>query len=72
MTGNMKRGTNPRSLSNLNPKARLLGKVKLNLTVKPETIAWLKKGGNASAKLDYLVDAIRNKQLVWVKDLQRD
>jgi hypothetical protein len=72
MTRNSSRKVNSRSLSNLNPKARYLGKVKRTFSLRPETIVWLKKGGNASGKIDYLVESIIQKRLVWANDLERD
>lgn len=59
---------NPNSLKNLNPKAASKDKVKIHLSLKPETIAWLKKGGNASERVDYMVKAIVEGRLVWKKD----
>ncbi|MGL5805402.1 MAG: hypothetical protein ACRC11_08155 [Xenococcaceae cyanobacterium] len=59
---------NPNSLANLQPQAASKDKVRFNLTLKPTTIAWLKKGGNASERVDYLVDAIVEGRLVWKKD----
>jgi hypothetical protein len=50
-----KRGTNARSLANLQPR-RSQGKEKLKLSLLPNTIAWLKKRGNASALIDYMVE----------------
>jgi hypothetical protein len=58
----------PNSLANLNPQANNKGKVKCNLTLSPETIAWLKSGGNASSRVDYLVKAIKEGRLVWKKE----
>ena len=43
------------SLANLNPRNRDQGKVRFNTTLKPETIAWLQAGGNASSRIEELV-----------------
>jgi hypothetical protein len=51
-----RRKVNPRSLVNLSPQARLIGKQRLNLTVLPKTAHWLKKRGNASDLVDQMVD----------------
>jgi hypothetical protein len=65
---NKQRRINERSLANLNPKARDKGKQDIKLSLRPETIAWLKTGGNASERVDFLVDAIRAGELVWKKE----
>lgn len=52
----MKRGNNPNSLKNLNPQARSQGKKYIQVTLLPSTIAWLKKRGNASGLIDYMVE----------------
>ena len=51
-----------RSLENLKlgPLFRDQGKKRFNTTLRPETIAWLKKGGNASQRIEDLVDAARS------------
>lgn len=54
---------NPKSLANLNPKARYMGKVRFNTTLRPETITWLSQGGNASQRIEELVTAAQNKEL---------
>lgn len=54
---------NPKSLANLNPKARFMGKVRFNTTLRPETITWLQSGGNASQRIEDLVEAARGKKL---------
>jgi hypothetical protein len=33
---------------------------RFNTTLRPETIAWLKRGGNASQRIEDLVDAARS------------
>jgi len=50
-----------RSLENLKlgPIFRDQGKQRFNTTLRPETIAWLKRGGNASQRIEDLVDAAR-------------
>lgn len=62
---------NERSLANLNPKARLLGKKEIKLTLKPENILWLKGRGNASALVDYLVEFARNEHKKLKEENQR-
>lgn len=54
---------NPKSIANLNPKARYMGKVRFNTTLRPETITWLQSGGNASQRIEDLVTAAKNKDL---------
>jgi len=51
-----------RSLENLKlgPLFRDQGKKRFNTTLRPETIAWLKRGGNASQRIEDLVDAARS------------
>lgn len=49
------RAMNPRSLANLDPQARNKGKQRFNTTLRPETIAWLQAGGNASERIEKLV-----------------
>jgi hypothetical protein len=51
-----------RSLENLKlgPLFRDQGKQRFNTTLRPETIAWLKRGGNASQRIEDLVDAARS------------
>jgi hypothetical protein len=51
-----------RSLENLKlgPIFRDQGKQRFNTTLRPETIAWLKSGGNASQRIEDLVDAARS------------
>ncbi|MDV2998201.1 MAG: hypothetical protein N4J56_007906 [Chroococcidiopsis sp. SAG 2025] len=51
----MSRRMHRNSLANLNPRNRDQGKVRLNTTLKPETIAWLQAGGNASGRIEELV-----------------
>jgi hypothetical protein len=50
-----KRGTNARSLANLHPR-RSQSKQDFKVTLLPQTITWLKKRGNASALIDYMVE----------------
>jgi hypothetical protein len=54
-----------RSLENLKlgPIFRDQGKQRFNTTLRPETIAWLKRGGNASQRIEDLVDAARSEYL---------
>ena len=51
-----------RSLENLKLGSifRDQGKQRFNTTLRPETIAWLKRGGNASQRIEDLVDAARS------------
>jgi hypothetical protein len=51
-----------RSLENLKlgTPARDQGKKRFNTTLRPDTIAWLKRGGNASQRIEDLVDAARS------------
>ena len=52
------------SLQNLNPYAASKGgKKPIRLSLLPETIAWLKRGGNASQRVEDLVEAALAKQL---------
>lgn len=54
-----------RSLENLKlgAQARYQGKVRQNFTILPQTLEWLKKGGNASGRVDELVAAAKNGEL---------
>lgn len=54
-----------RSLENLKlgAEARYQGKERHNFTVLPETLEWLKKGGNASRRIDELVAAAKSGEL---------
>jgi hypothetical protein len=54
---------NPKSLENLNPKARYMGKQRFNTTLQPKTIAWLQSGGNASQRIEDLVNAAKAGEL---------
>lgn len=55
------RKMNPRSLANLSPKAASKGgKQNLKVTLLPDTIAWLKRSGNASQRIEDLVAAARS------------
>jgi hypothetical protein len=65
---NQPRKMNARSLENLNPKARYLGKAKIKLTLKPENIEWLKRRGNASALVDRLVEYARDEHKAIVEE----
>ena len=67
----MKRGTNPRSLENLElgAKARYKGKVRRNATLLPETIQWLEERGNASEMIDLLVASAKNGSLKFNPDI---
>ena len=51
-----------RSLENLKlgSPSRDQGKKRFNTTLRPDTIAWLKRGGNASQRIEDLVDAARS------------
>lgn len=53
------------SLENLKlgAQARYQGKERHNFTVLPETLEWLKKGGNASRRIDELVAAAKSGEL---------
>lgn len=55
-----KRGTNPNSLKNLRAQARFQGKQDIKVSLLPNTIAWLKKQGNASSLIDYMVQQAMN------------
>lgn len=59
------RQINERSLENLKlgAQARYQGKVRHNVSLLPETMEWLKKGGNASQRIDELVKAAKNGEL---------
>lgn len=56
---------NERSLENLKlgAQARYKGKLRQNFSILPETLEWLKKGGNASSRIDELVEAAKSGQL---------
>ncbi len=60
-----------RSLENLKlgTPARDQGKKRFNTTLRPDTIAWLKRGGNASQRIEDLVDAARSG---YLKSFQAD
>lgn len=53
---------NERSLENLKLGAasRYQGKIRQNVSILPETLEWLKKGGNASSRIDELVRAAKS------------
>lgn len=51
--------------------SRRQNKVTCNLTLLPETIAWLKKGGNASARVDEMVGKILKGDLVHQNTLNK-
>lgn len=59
------RQMNERSLENLKlgAQARYQGKLRQNFSILPETLEWLKKGGNASSRIDELVAAAKSGQL---------
>jgi hypothetical protein len=59
------RRVSERSLENLKlgAQARYQGKVRQNFTILPQTLEWLKKGGNASQRVDELVAAAKNGDL---------
>ncbi|GAA6616434.1 hypothetical protein [Scytonema sp. NUACC26] len=69
-----KRNMNPASLENLKMGAasRRQNKVACNLTLLPETVAWLKKGGNASARVDDIVHKILKGELVHRNQLDTE
>ena len=56
----------PASLENLKlgAAARSQGKKNLNVSLRPETIAFLKKSGNASQFIELLVEAHQEKRLL--------
>ena len=55
---------NPISLRNLQPGVHFKGgKKPIRLSLLPETITWLKRGGNASQRVEDLVEAALSKQL---------
>ena len=62
----MKRKMSPASLENLKlaAAARDKGKIRTNVTILPETKAWLERGGNVSARIDELVKKILEGELV--------
>lgn len=66
------RKINPKSLENLKmgSVARNQGKVRCNVTILPETKAWLSKGGNLSARIDELVGKYLKGDLVGVRALR--
>ena len=55
-----------KSLENLKlgSQARDQGKIKCTFTLLPNTISWLKQGGNASGRIDEMVDKILSGALV--------
>jgi hypothetical protein len=63
--------THPNSLENLKlgAAARRKGKVKLNLTVLPETAEKLKRSGNASRFVELLVQAHEQKRLLDPREI---
>ena len=60
------RRVSDRSLENLKlgAKARYQGKVRQNVTILPDSLEWLKKGGNVSGRIDQLVEAAKAGELV--------
>lgn len=52
----MPRKMHRNSLANLDPRNRYQGKERFNTTLLPETIAWLQQSGNASRKIEELVE----------------
>lgn len=64
---------NPSSLKNLNPYAASKGgKKPIRLSLLPDTIAWLKRGGNASQRVEDLVEAALAKQLTYNSDYSHE
>ncbi|MBW4597601.1 MAG: hypothetical protein KME46_33055 [Brasilonema angustatum HA4187-MV1] len=66
------RKINPKSLENLKmgSVARNQGKVRCNITILPETKAWLSKGGNLSSRIDELVGKYLKGDLVGIRALR--
>ena len=60
------------SLENLKkgPQSRDQGKQRVNLTLLPETVEWLGKGGNVSARIDEVVAKIKSGELVGTRQLE--
>ena len=60
------RKMNPASLENLKLAAptRNKSKIRTNVTILPETKAWLERGGNMSARIDEMVAKILSGDLV--------
>lgn len=59
------RRVSDRSLENLKlgAAARYQGKVRQNVTILPDSLEWLKKGGNVSGRIDELVAAAKSGEL---------
>ena len=67
-------GVHEKSLKNLNPKNRYQGKIKMNISILPETKKWLKgfhSKGNASQRIDEIVALIKNSKLVHPNVIER-
>ena len=63
--------THPNSLENLKlgAAARKKGKIKLNLTVLPDTAEKLKRTGNASRFVEWLLQAHEQKRLLDPREI---
>jgi uncharacterized coiled-coil DUF342 family protein len=59
------RRINERSLENLKlgAQARYQGKIRQNVSILPETLEWLRKGGNISSRIDEVVKAAKSGEL---------
>jgi hypothetical protein len=59
------RRVSARSLENLKlgAIARYQGKIRQNVTIKPDSLEWLKKGGNVSGRIDELVARAKSGEL---------
>ncbi|MCP6758788.1 MAG: hypothetical protein NHB32_08460 [Fischerella sp. CENA71] len=60
------RKMNPKSLENLRLGAvsRKKGKVRVNVTILPETKQWLERSGNVSERIDDMVCKILKQELI--------
>jgi hypothetical protein len=67
------RKMNPKSLENLKMGAiaRNQGKVRCQVTIRPETKEWLARGGNLSGRIDELVAKVLKGELVGVCKLEQ-
>lgn len=56
-----KKRYNSNSLKGLDPKARYKGKQRIELSLLPDTIIWLKDKGNASGLVDHMVNLAKER-----------
>ena len=63
----------PNSLENLKlgPQSRATSHVRKHYTIKPEHHAWLASGGNASLRLNEVLEKILNGELIGVQHLRK-